>query len=185
VKPQDLLSALKQARLYMELRIDLCPPALLFEASGGSTIQSIAAIYAHSVVTEDSFVQRQLRGVEPLYESARWASRIRFPPNVAIDADWARTFRPDMTALREYAGMVYGSTGAHLSSAPEEAMSTLIPKYLATEENGRPVVVRKDVPLWFVLTDDVILHTSEHTGEISAILGVRGLEGSPAWELRA
>jgi hypothetical protein len=179
MKPQDLLEALRQARLYLEIKLDLCPPEVLFERLPGATIQSVASIYTHAVLTEDAFVHRAMQSTEPLFASPAWASRIAFPPNVGIDVEWARDFRPDMRALRDYADAVYAATDACFDSTPEQDLARLVPKHRAVLQDGPPAIERREVPLWFVFMDDVVLHTAEHTGEISALLGARGLKGSP------
>jgi hypothetical protein len=179
MKPQDLLEALRQARLYLEIKFGLCPPDILSERLPGATIQSIAAIYTHAVLTEDAFVHRSMLSTDPLFASPAWSSRIAFPPNVGINTEWARDFRPDLRALREYADAVYAATDVCLASAADEDVARMVPKHLAVLREGRPAIEQREVPLWFVLMDDVILHTAEHTGEISALLGARGLKGSP------
>lgn len=76
---RDLIwTSLDQCHLYLELKLDICPEDELFARSPGSTVQSIAAIYAHAVVTEDHSVQRTFRGTEPLHLRPEWTEVLTF-----------------------------------------------------------------------------------------------------------
>src|SRR5688572_7546326 len=81
------------------------PPDGLLRRLPGSSLQSIAAIYAHAVITEDAGVHDML-GREPLYQAPQWR-RLGLPPQVWLDPPWAATFEPDVPALRSYASAVY------------------------------------------------------------------------------
>ncbi len=170
---------LAQAHTYLEIRIGLCPEALLFESTPGATIAPIGAIYAHAVVNEDSYVQRELQASTPLYERPQWASKLAFPPRVALDADWPARFRTDLPLFRQYARAVYDASDAYLAGLTELDSEREVPKHLVFLRDGAPAVERRPVPLAFDFADMVTLHIVEHAGEISALLGVKGLKGSP------
>ena len=180
MKTQDLLrDALRQAHIYLELKLDLCPEHVMFEAPPGSTIASIAAIYAHIVLTEDAFMHRQLRGAAPpLYESAEWISRVTFPPKVAQDRGWTAAFRTDMNAFRQYAQAVFAAGESAFTALTDEDLARPLLSHFVHVKDGRPLVERREVALGLLFSDNVIMHTCEHTGEISALLGRRGLQGS-------
>jgi hypothetical protein len=170
---------LKQAHIYIEMRVGLCPEALLFESTPGATIAPIGAIYAHAVINEDSYVQRELRGATPLFERAEWASKLAFPPKVALDAGWPARFRTDIPLFRRYARTVYESSDAYVAGLTDADSEGEVPKHVVFLRDGTPAVERRVVTLAFDFADMVTLHIVEHAGEISALLGVKGLKGSP------
>jgi hypothetical protein len=72
-----LLISLRQAHLYLETRISACAtePEILYGRLPGSSLQSIGAIYAHAVLTEDhSFAQ--LRDDSPLSDGPSGLSSV-------------------------------------------------------------------------------------------------------------
>jgi hypothetical protein len=170
---------LKQAQIYLEIRIGLCPEALLFESTPGAAIAPIGAIYAHAVVNEDSYVQRELRTATPLFERPEWASKLASPPRVALDADRPARFRTDLSLFRLYAQAVYESSDACLAGITEADSEREVPKHVVFLRDGTPALERRPAPLAFDFADMVTLHIAEHAGEISALLGVKGLKGSP------
>jgi DinB superfamily len=175
-----LLESLRQARVYLEARMDVCGEDVLYRRLPGSSLQSIGAIYAHAVVTEDSYVRRALQGSEPLFESSEWRARAALPPKVELNPGWAEAFAPDPRALRDYARAVYANTDDHLSRISDDALTRTIREYMAAYED-RAVIRQRDVTVAFHFMDNVILHTVEHAAEMSALLGVQDLK-SNAWE---
>jgi hypothetical protein len=58
-------------------------------------------------------------------------------------------------------------------------MERVVQKYVAGIVDRQPAVQREAVSLALDFVDMVTLHTSEHAGEIAALLAIRGLRGSP------
>ena len=173
-----LRDTFRQANIYLELKMNLCPEHVMFETPPGATIASIAAIYAHVVLTEDDFIHRQITQAMPLYLSAEWTSKIAFPPKVAQDRGWTAAFRTDMNAFRQYAQAVFAAGESAFTALTDEDLPRPLLSHFVDVKDGRPLVERREVALGLLFSDNVIMHTCEHTGEISALLGSRGLKGS-------
>jgi len=134
---------------------------------------SIAANYVHVVVSEDTVVQRFLRGREPLAATS-WTGRTgvseMLPPGPGADLKaWSRRSQVDLPALRRYGQAVYDATDEHLAALSPDALTA--PLDLSAFGLGERTVV-------FVLTI-VVLNASLHCGEISCLKGLQGLKGYP------
>lgn len=84
-------------------------------------------------------------------------------------ADWYRTVRVDMAALRADAAAVWAATDAWIGS-------------LDTAAVGEPVDMTPfmgTVPLATAVTIFVVGHANNHAGEIAALTGVHGVRGYP------
>jgi hypothetical protein len=175
---QLLADALEQAHLYLEVRIDAAGgPDVLYRRLPGSDLQSIGAIYAHAVVTEDHSLGHWRDGGELRLRDEHRS--LGLAPNVWLDPAWAAAFTPDVAALRAYARAVYAST-AQLLAALDDAELDASRRIHLPEYDGDAVVIReRDTTQLFALVDNVLLHLSEHTGEIAALLGVQGLKATP------
>jgi hypothetical protein len=169
-----LLISLRQAHLYLETRISACATErdILYSRLPGSNLQSIGAIYAHAVLTEDhSFAQ--LRADSPLSDAPEWAE-LGLARTVALNDSWAASFSPDLAMLRRYAQTVYASTEAVLADLDDEVLEEPTEVHLPQMVNGKMQLSRWDATRAFALCDNVLLHMCDHTGEISALLGVQG-----------
>ena len=175
---QLLAETLEQAHLYLEVRIDAAGgPDVLYRRLPGSDLQSIGAIYAHAVVTEDHSLRRWRDGGE-LRLRAEYEP-LGLSPNIWLDPAWAASFSPDVAELRAYARAVYGST-AHLLAALDDTELDASRRIHLPAYDGDAVVIReRESTELFALVDNVLLHLSEHTGEIAALLGVQGLKATP------
>jgi hypothetical protein len=171
---------LRQAHVYLESRLDLIgdDADVLYRVLPGSSVQSIGAIYAHAVVTEDAALG-EWRDGGVLHGRDEWAD-LGLMKEVWLDPRWAADFGPEPARLRAYAGAVYASTDVVLAALTDDALDAArrihLPGYDAA---GRVVIAERDSTRAFALLDNVLLHMSEHTGEIAALLGVQGLKAAP------
>jgi hypothetical protein len=180
-----LAEALEQAHLYLEVRMDAVAAAgmadLLHRRLPGSDLQSIAAIYAHAVVTEDDSFRRWRDGAA-VHEREEHRG-LGLSADVWLDPAWAATFTPDLAPLRAYGRAVYASTADALATMDDiEADLEAPTKLHLPEHDGESdaIVIReREASTLFALVDNVLLHLSEHTGEIAALLGVQGIKASP------
>lgn len=156
----------------MEQAVADLTPEHLHHRGEGSTIRSIAAIYAHCVQAEDWLLNRILRQQPTLFERDEWAERTRllpFPAGTGSDAEWEASVREvDFAQLREYAQQVYTQTDAYLGSLSEADLDQ-------TVTFGR----LGDLPVGEFLANIVAGHSSHHTGEVCALKGVLGGRGLP------
>jgi hypothetical protein len=136
----------------------------------GATIQSIAAIYAHTVTGEDMLVNGTLRGRTPLFESGGWSERLGFGPGDGMLSDaWAATVRiDDLAALREYARQVYASSDDYLGSLADAELD----RTFDTGWMGETTVGS-------FLATIIVWHVVQHGGEICALKGCMGGTGLP------
>ena len=83
---------------------------------------SVAASYAHIVVSEDMIVNGMLRGAPPLFATS-WAGKTGLNEIMPMPGpewvhyfDWTRKAHADLPRLREYAQAVYANTNEYLAS---------------------------------------------------------------------
>ena len=169
--PQSLLQ--QQIAGYhdlLEQTIADCSPDTLGRTFPGATVSSIAAIYAHTVFSEDGLVQGMLQQKPPLYQSQGWAGRlsVAMPSTPELTTEWARGVRMELPSFREYAKAVYAATDAYAAGLPDAALARKIDTGFIGEQT-----------VAFILSNIVAWHVAEHGGEIAALKGVQGLKGLP------
>lgn len=138
----------------------------------GGNAHPIGSRYAHMVVSEDMMVNGLLKGSAPLFATS-WAGKTGLEdPQAAFytTLDWAKGVKVDIDAMKEYAQAVYANTDEYLATLSEDELERTID---LTEQN---------LGTWslgaFLLTF-VLGHVRDIMGEISALKGVRGLQGYP------
>lgn len=131
----------------------------------------IGAEYVHVVTTEDFLVNSILKETHPLM-TTDYAGKVGFsepPPQGNRDA-WARSLKVDLGAVNTYAQAVYAATDSYLMSISDpdlEKTLDLTPLGFGTQSVS------------FVL-NLVILNVYSHSGEISCLKGLNGVQGYPA-----
>jgi hypothetical protein len=127
-----------------------------------------AVAYAHTVCSEDMTINGWLKGAAPLL-AGEWSGKTGVSeamPQGAAYFDWTRKVQVDIPRVREYAQAVYAASDAYFASLTEADLERTI-----------------DVPgvgaqtLAWILSQWVIGHVHDETGEISAIKGVNGMTG--------
>jgi hypothetical protein len=135
----------------------------------GATINSIAAVYAHIVCSEDMIVNGMLKGEAPMFKSDQWQGNIgvSFPGDQPFMGDWGKSYTMDYAKFKDYTDAVFANTDKYLAGVSESELQakTQTPIGEQTKE-------------WIV---SVLLgtHLPQHTGEIAALKGVHGLKGLP------
>lgn len=162
---RDLLALqLRRAHEFVETTIADCTPELLNHQFGGGTINPIAVIYAHLLLSEDAMMSRALGDGETVFAREGWADRLGFEEAAGFQAAEWRDRAIDVPAFREYAASVYRTTDELLAAASDEVLARNVGR-------NQPMTA-----LEFVAQIGV-LHVSEHWGEIAALKGVRGAKG--------
>ena len=149
---------------------DLTNDQLHHRAAGGA-IQSIAAIYAHTVTGEDALVNVYLRAQPSLLERDGWAAKLGFsmPEQGMLSAAWSEAMRgSDIAALREFAQQVYAATDDYLGSLSG-----------ADLDRATTFGMMGEMPVGAFLGNVIVWHVSAHGGEICALKGVLGGQGLP------
>jgi hypothetical protein len=159
-----LRSQFRFAHQFLEMALDDVSPETAAVKVGGSTINTIAHIYGHAVVSEDAFVSGALGEGISVLEGGGWADRTGIPvAKPRQDEEWGK-LSIDFAATREYAKSVYEATDKFLATAPEDV--------LFREADGPVGKVR-------LFPEIMLTHTAQHWGEIAALKGVQGMKGLP------
>jgi len=149
----------------MEAAIGDCPSDAVARELPGSTVNSIGAIYAHTVFSEDGLLNGLIRGEKPLYYAGGWADRVGLDmPQGGLEPDWAPSL--DMGLFREYAQAVYQATERFLTDASDADLARIVDAGFAPP-----------MPVQSFFANILAWHVATHQGEISALKGVQGLNG--------
>ena len=164
-----LRAELKQGHDIMEQAVANMPPEQLHHRSDGSTIHSIALIYAHTVMSEDWLINNKLRNQASMFERTGLCDTvgIEMVPFGRNPEPWIASI-PEVNfgALREYAGQVYTETDDYLATLTEadlDATTTFI----------------DEMSIGAFLSTVVAWHAVHHGGEICALKGAMGGKGLP------
>ena len=149
----------------MDAAIGDCSAELLARKLPGSTINSIGAVYAHTIFSEDGLVNGLIRGGTPVYVAGGWAPKVGLEmPQGAMEPDWAVTLPLDV--IRQYAAAVGQATSEYLASATDAELDRVVDPGFAP-----PMPVRA------MFANVLAWHLASHQGEISALKGVQGVNG--------
>ncbi len=136
--------------------------------------QSVAANYAHVVVQEDVIVNVLLKGTKPIFETSfaetTGLSEIPPLPSTALVnwEEWGARLKIDFEVAAKYAEAVYTNTAAYLDSVRDEDLEMMI-----------DTVFLGEMSKFDLLNLTVLTNCNWHTGEISTIKGLQGLQGYP------
>ena len=130
----------------------------------------IGTEYIHVVTTEDFLLNGTIKGAAPLMMTTH-AGKAGFsePPPMGNRDDWAKRVKVDLDAARTYARAVYSETDAYLASATDDELTR--PIDLSGLGFGKETVS-------FVFSL-ILLNVYCHSGEISCLKGLNGLQGYP------
>lgn len=149
----------------LEAAIGDCSAEVLARKLPGSTINSIGAVYAHTIFSEDGILNGLIRGGAPVYFAGGWAPKVGVDmPQGGMDPDWAVTLPLDV--FRQYAAAVYQTTDEYLATVSDAELNRVIEPGFAP-----PMPVRS------LCANILAWHTATHQGEISALKGVQGVNG--------
>lgn len=149
----------------MEAAIGDCTAEVVANKLPGAKINSIGAIYAHTVMSEDGLLNGLVRGETPVYFAKGWAAKIGLDmPKGGMEPDWTVDY--DLGLFRQYARDVYQRTYDYLETISDDELDRIIDLGFAPPMSIRSFVA--DLMAW---------HVATHQGEISALKGVQGLEG--------
>ena len=149
----------------LEQAVGDCQDAMVGTQLPGAKINSIGAIYAHTVFSEDGILNAVVRGTTPVYFAGGFANKVglEMPPG-GMEPDWNP--QVDLGAFREYAAAVYRETDQFLADASEDDLSRIVDLGFAPP-----------MPVSTLAANVLVWHIATHQGEISALKGVQGVEG--------
>ncbi len=163
-----LRAQLKQAHEMVEFAMNDLSDEHLHHMGEGSTIHSIATIYAHLVQSEDALMNTFVREQPMLFERENWQEKVGFGYERHF-SDIAEAVRTgDLDALRVYAQSVYFESDEYLAA-------------LSDSDLDRPVTFGSmgEFPLGIFLGTFVVWQAVQHGGEICALKGCLGGQGLP------
>lgn len=133
----------------------------------GSTVGTIASIYAHLVLDEDFIVSGMVQGKAPLHATGGWAAKsgVESPGSPIQNPEWAAKVRLT-PAFNDYAQAVYAATDAYLAAASDGELARVV----ETPLGKQPVTSALGLAIY---------HHAQHSGEIAALKGVFGQKGLP------
>ncbi|HEX3724288.1 MAG TPA: DinB family protein [Nitrolancea sp.] len=165
-----LRQQLKQGHDIIEQAVAGLPTEQLHHRAPGSTIQSIAVIYAHTVMSEDYLMNAKVWPRPLLFERSAWADRVGIDmiPFGSGDGDrWVASVSGcNIEALRAYADEVYRETDEYLGTLSEADLDGTI-NFV------------DEMSIGSYLGNIVVWHAVHHSGEICALKGVLGGRGLP------
>lgn len=141
----------------------------LHRRADGSKISSIASIYVHSVLSEDSILNGILQGQPTIFDSGGWAEKLGVQPSGGLaNDDWRDGIHlNDVEVFQQYATAVRAATTDFITNASDDDLARVLQTPL-----GEQSVV-------WVLNNFLSWHTIHHLGEICALKGVMGKQGLP------
>ena len=149
----------------LEQAIRDCSPEVTAKEFPGATVNSIGAIYAHTIFGEDGLLNGLVRGQTPVYYADGWAQKVGLEmPQGGLDPEWNPAL--DLGTFREYAAAVYRATDDYLASATDADMEKVVDAGFAPP-----------MPVSAFFGNILLWHVATHQGEISALKGVQGLNG--------
>ena len=149
----------------LEAAIRDCPTESLVRKLPGSTINSIGAIYAHTIFSEDGILNGLIRGGTPVYYAGGWAPKVGLDmPKGGMEPDWDVSL--DINLFRQYAAAVYKATDEYLATISDVELDRVVDPGFAPPMPVRALVA--NLLAW---------HVGTHQGEISALKGVQGFKG--------
>jgi len=160
---------LDEAHGILEQAVSDLTPDQLHRRLEGSTVNPIAAIYAHTVTAEDFILNGWVRQQPSIYEAEAWRDRLGVDPGPGFQTEeWGDAVRiEDLPAFQEYAKAVYANTDRFVSSLSEADLDPTISTPLGERTVGN------------LLGNVIVWHAMQHGGEISALKGCMGGKGLP------
>jgi hypothetical protein len=166
-----LREQLKQAHDILEFTMTDMPGEHLHHRHDGGTIQSIAAIYSHTVIGEDQMINGFLRNQPSRFDRDDWAEKTGLSGggDGFLSEEWtAAVSGIDIDALREYARLVYADSDAYLASLSPDDLDPVV-QFGGMGEMSVGT-------FWGTI---IVWHAMAHGAEIAALTGCLGRKGMP------
>lgn len=160
-----LLQQMQAMHQTLEAAIGDCAADVVAKKEPGAAINSIGAIYAHTIFSEDGILNGLIRGQKPVYYAGGWNEKIGIDmPQGTMEPDWNVSL--DLSLFRNYAAAVYNATDEYIGSATDDELDRVVEMGFAP-----PMPVRS------AFANILVWHVATHQGEISALKGVQGVNG--------
>ena len=157
----------KSAHSWFEGTVDGVDSDLAHWAPPG-ILTPIASFYAHAVLAEDFMVDGYALGKQPtMMQGGSGISEP--PPGDNKWRDWGLRVKVDLPVTRAFAQRVYSATDSYLAALTDADLQK--PLDLAVVGGGMGTVA--------IMLNVVGTHFYSHSGEISAIKGLKSMKGYP------
>ncbi len=164
-----LRQQLKDAHSWLEATMQGLTDAQVHWKPTG-TANPISACYAHVFTGEDWAINMLIKGGAPLMVTT-WAGKTGLS-ELAEDGSWhawAQRVKVDMKAMQSYSKAVAEASDKYLATLKESDLDRVLPNAPMGPQT-----------VYWVLSNAIIGHIHEFTGEISCLKGLQGLKGYPA-----
>ncbi len=130
------------------------------------TANIISATLAHILGGEDRFIQTLILGKPRIFDAENWGERIGVGVLPRPGTGWAeyRGQKLSVDAFKAYQQVVRASTNAYLATLSPEELERKV------DFGGREMSVAEVLVL-------LVIHITEHSGEIAALKGIQGSKG--------
>jgi hypothetical protein len=154
--------------ILQQVLADVSPEALHHKLVGAS-IDTVASTFAHLVFAEDGIVNGMALGGAPVFVAGGWAGKTGtdMPQAPRQSHEWASTVRMDLAKFMPYAQAVFATTEEVVARLTDEQMAKSVQSPLGPNT------------AFGTISGLALYHTTQHSGEISALLGAQGLKGLP------
>lgn len=154
--------------ILQQVLANASPEALHHKLSGAS-IDTVASTFAHLVFAEDGIVNGMALGSAPVFVAGGWAGKTGtdMPQAPRQSHEWAATVRMDLAKFMPYAQAVFANTEDVVARMTDEQMAKSVETPLGPNT------------AFGTISGLALYHTTQHSGEISALLGAQGLQGLP------
>jgi hypothetical protein len=170
-----LKKQIEDSRWNFEHTVADITPEQLHTDPGGKALP-LGSTYAHLLFTEDVLLQGLFQGKPPLY-AAQWKDKTGasapmpsfLDPNWSEEnTKWSKSVKIDLPQIQKYQKAVFKATDAY--------MDTLTTKELKREVQVGGLGKRTILQL---ITNFIVGHMENVTGEISVLKGLQGAKGYP------
>ncbi len=167
---QLLSQQLKSAHESLEMTMaDVTPDVAHFNETNKAI--PVGAAYAHCVIFEDLLAAMMFPSAKPLYSTPEEVGVSEPMPSQAEwskHEEWYKSVKVDLPKFKAFAQKVYAATDKYLSELKEEDLEKEIDMGAMGKQS-----------LAWLISNFLILHIANLTGEISAAKGIQGLKGYP------
>ncbi|MGE0601450.1 MAG: DinB family protein [Dehalococcoidia bacterium] len=164
-----VISQFKMAHgILLQVMADV-PNEIANKKLAGSEIDTVGSTFAHLVFGEDGIVNGLCLGRPPVFMSGGWAGKTGtdMPSDLRQSHEWASSVQMDVAKFLPYAKAVFANTEEAIAGLSDEDLTKTIQGPM-----GPSTVLG-------TISGLALYHATQHSGEISALLGAHGRKGLP------
>ncbi len=135
----------------------------------GGVAHPIGELMTHIANSEDSIVNSMILGKPSVWDRGGWSKKLGVENMMLHTTQQARNFKVNIKTLAEYSKAVQSAVDAYAEKLTDHDLERLV-------DAGGPL---GKMPVSALLTGIMVGNTFAHTGEISALKGLKGAKGYP------